>query len=442
MKQIITAKLKLNTTPQQHILLRKTGLAYRDALNFASQYAFENNKMSNQQAIQRGTYQHMRAKFKIGAQMACSVCRQVGATYKGLWTKVKQNSALRKAGLTKKRYKGLDKAPKFVNPTLTYQLGHDYGFKTEQKVSILTLDGRLTLSYEGYKAHLELIKHGAAILGAKLWYNKPKKQFYLLVSLEIEVADPTPETHKNVVGVDVGLRYLAVTTDTTNHTRFFSGKTVRHRANHYARLTKKLQQKGTRSARRKLVAISGRERRFKLDANHCISKQIVAKYPNSIIGLEELTNIRDRTKGKRKIGKRASKKQRRANRITSKWSFGELHRLIAYKATLAGSMAIKVEANYTSQGCPKCGYTSKDNRPAKGLLFICQVCQHNLHADLVGARNISLRTLFIRQDWINTGQLSVALDVSNNEAKAARLQKYAELRWSSDTSPAREERGY
>jgi IS605 OrfB family transposase len=432
-KQIITAKLKLNPTSHQHALLRKTSLAYRDALNFASWYAFEHNKLSNQQAIQRGTYQDMRQKFKLGAQMACSVCRQVGATYKGLWTKVKQNAALRKAGVTIKRYKGLDKAAKFVNPTLTYQLGHDYGFKTNQCLSLLTLAGRVEMGYEGYHKHLELIRGGSTIGGAKLWYNKPKKQFYLLVSLEIEVIEPTPETHKQVVGVDVGLRYLAVTTDTRDHTQFFSGKAVRHQANHLARLRNKLQRKGTRAAKRKLVTISGRERRLKLDANHCISKKIVSSFPASIIGLEELTNIRQRTK--RHSGKKASSKQRRSNRITSKWSFAELQGLISYKAALVGSLAIKVEASYTSQSCPKCGYTSRDNRPQKGLLFVCQVCQHSLHADLVGARNISLRTLLIRQDWVNTGLLSVAPKVSDGEAKAALLQKYAELRWSPVTSP-------
>src|SRR5947209_15338285 len=51
------------------------------------------------------------------------------------------------------------------------------------------------------------------------------------------------------------------------------------------------------------------------------------------------------------------------------------------------------------------------------------------------SRNITLRTLLIRQDWIGTGVLSVRPDVSSEEAKAARLARYAELRWSSDTSP-------
>ena len=48
--------------------------------------------------------------------MACNVPRQVGATYKVLWRSVKQNAALRAAGKTKKRYKGLDTPPKYVSP--------------------------------------------------------------------------------------------------------------------------------------------------------------------------------------------------------------------------------------------------------------------------------------------------------------------------------------
>ena len=108
---------------------------------------------------------------------------------------------------------------------------------------------------------------------------------------------------------------------------------------------------------------------------------------------------------------------------------------IAYKALLAGSMAVKVDAYHTSQACPRCGYASPDNRPKNGLLFWCQSCHYRLHADLVGVRNIALRTLVSRQDWLTTGVLSVRPDVASDEAKAARRQRYAELRWSLATSP-------
>lgn len=264
----------------------------------------------------------------------------------------------------------------------------------------------------------------------------------MLVSLEVEADDPTPEIHKQVVGVDVGLRYLAVTSTTKGACTFYSGKKIRAKANHYARLRKRLQKKGTRSATRRLVQISGRERRLKQDANHVVSKRIVTQYPNSLIGLENLTDIRERTKRRthkrKKSGKgteRVSPKARKANATYSKWSFAELHAMIDYKAMLNKSMAIKVDAHYTSQACPMCGHTCPENRPKKGLLFVCQNCQYTLHADLIGARNLTMRTLLIRQDWIGTGHLSIAPDVSDAEAKAARLLRYAELRWSPDTSP-------
>src|SRR5207249_9154115 len=137
--------------------LRQTQLAYRDALNYVSQYAFEHGKMSNKVGLQDGTYTELRARYKIPAQMACSIPRQVGATYKTLWTKVKQNAAHRKAGIAKKRYKGLDQAPSYVSPTLTYQYKKDYSFQPDQRLSILTLDGRVIVSYTGYEKHVALI---------------------------------------------------------------------------------------------------------------------------------------------------------------------------------------------------------------------------------------------------------------------------------------------
>jgi putative transposase len=433
MKTVISAQLKLHTIPEQFAQLRATSLAYRDACNFVSKYAFEHGKMSNKVSLQDGTYDDLRARFHLPSQMACSVPRQVGATYKGLWTKVKQNAEHRKNGRTKKRYKGLDQAPKYLSPTVTYQYKKDYSFKTDARVSVLTLDGRVVVPYTGYDKHVELINRGAEIGAAKLWYDKAKKQFSLLVSLEIETPDPDPEHQTGCAGVDVGIRYLAVASNTRGKHTFHSGKAVVAKANHYARLRKRLQKKDTRSATRRLVVISRRERRLKADANHVVSKSIVTQYPNHLIGLEYLTEIRERTKHKK--GKKASKKQRKANAMYSKWSFAELQSMIAYKAQWSGSLAIKVDANYTSKACPMCGHTCDENRPNKGLLFICQKCHYTLHADLVGARNVTMRTLLIRQDWMSTGTLSECPDVSDKEAKAARLKRFAELRWSLDASP-------
>jgi transposase len=357
----------------------------------------------------------------------------------------------RRQKITRKRFKGLDKPPMYRSPTVQYTYERDYTFQCDSRISVGTLGGRISVPYQGYDKHIALIQHGATIGDAKLWYDQQKKTFYLLVSLSIDVSEPADEQFKEVVGVDVGIRYLAVTSTETGNASFHPGKRTRHKANHYARLRKRLQHKGTRGAKRRLRRIEQRERRLKAQANHCIAKQIITQHPHALIGLERLTDIRERTKRKKRKRKKNGKgtepvspKARKANRVYSQWSFAELQALISYKAALAGSLALKVDADYTSQTCPCCGYTSEQNRPRKGLLFVCQNPQcvyrlrtgrpYTLHADLIGARNVTMRTLLVRQDWIRTGCLSLIPDASDKEAKAARLSRYAELRWSPDVN--------
>jgi putative transposase len=160
-------------------------------------------------------YAELRARYGLPSQLACSVERQVAATYKGLWTKLKKNAEHRRAKITKKRFKGLDQPPRYSSPTVQYTYERDYTFQRDQQVSIGTLNGRISVSYQGYDRHLALIRQGATIGDAKLWYDRPKKRFYLLVSLTITSADPTPAQLSSVVGVDVGIRYLAVTSTST-----------------------------------------------------------------------------------------------------------------------------------------------------------------------------------------------------------------------------------
>jgi hypothetical protein len=52
-------------------------------------------------------------------------------------------------------------------------------------VSVMTLEGRIVIPYQGYNKHLELIKKGADIAGARIWYCKSSKIYYLLIGLEV-----------------------------------------------------------------------------------------------------------------------------------------------------------------------------------------------------------------------------------------------------------------
>lgn len=433
-KATLTAKLKLILTPEQKAALDQTALAYRDGLNYASEVAFEHGKTTNQAKLHKLVYPTLRERYGLHSQMGCSVSRTVTATYKTQWTKVKQAKAAKDAGRKVRRHKGLDHAPRFVSRTLTYVYGKDMTFKTGQRVSIGTLEGRIVVPYEGYVKHLAWIEAGAEVGESKLYYQKSRKQYYLLVSLEVDLGDTKPDQYAQAVGVDVGQRYLMTASNSAGQALFVSGKQVRQRKDHYARVRRGLQQKGTRSAKRRLMALEGRERRFTADVNHCVSKRVLDRFPQSVVGIEALEHIRDRTE--RRSSAKASRKQKRANRRRSQWSFAELHAMLGYKAPLYGSKLVKVDADYTSQQCLKCGHTSRANRPKAGLMFDCEGCAYKLHADLIGSRNVCMRTLLVWQDWISTGRLSDAPDVSSDEAKAERLQRFSELRWSLDTSPA------
>jgi IS605 OrfB family transposase len=416
----------------------------------------------------------------------------VAATYKGLWTNVRQNVAHRARGFTKKRYQGLDRAPKFVAMTTTFSYGYDSRFKTAQHVALTTLDGRLVLPYQGYTPHIAYIQAGRHVaqeqkacrrqaspptkeqdladqerpldqallaplalpweekrtepteeelppvsLGGdlppgvtcgatKLWRDPRTKQWYLIVTLSIPLPAVRDPDLRCVKGLDLGTRYLAVSTTADQQTQLLAGRAAVHQGEAFQRVRKRLQGKGTRSATARLRQFALRERRFKASTNHRVANCLVA--PATLLGLEDLTHIRERTK-------RAGKRQRRKY---AQWAFAEVGAFIASKAALAGSVVVKVDADDTSQPCPTCGYRAKKNRLRTGLRFRCTTpegCRCAWHADLVGARQVCLRTRAVRQDWAATGQLSPAPDVSSDEAKAARLQRYAELRWRTDTSP-------
>ena len=413
--QIITMKLKLEHNRDQADRLASLCRDYKDALNFASQKAFELKKTSSASIIQKATYELIREKWNgIPSTMVCGIAKQVGSTYKTLWTRAKQHKSHKAKGWTKKRYKGLDKAPKFGALTSTLYYGKDFSWSKDQMVSVATLEGRIKLKYHGWKQHLEYIKSGASCGASKLWYDKTSKQWYLLVSIEIQKEDIDPSTIAIIKGVDVGQRELAVSSTNTGKVKFFHGGAVKQKCRVFSKVRSDLQEKGTRSANRVLTRLASRERRFRTDVNHKISHGLMES--NIIIGMENLKDIRVRTMSRRKRGKFASDKQRQANKESSSWSYGELQTFVGYKVFFHDSLMFKIDPYNTSKRCNKCGHVSDNNRPNGSLIFRCEACHHTIHSDLNAGNNIKDKTIVMRHDLIAMGQLSSAPQVSNDDS--------------------------
>lgn len=204
-----------------------------------------------------------------------------------------------------------------------------------------------------------------------LVYHRGK--WYLLATCEID--EPTPAEVDRWLGVDRGVNNLAADSDG----EIYQGDLVEARRAWITRRRQELQSHSTKSARRRLRKLAGKQDRFQRHVNHCISKQLVlkAKRTKQGIALEDLTGINLRTRV------RHEDRARRGN-----WSFDQLGHFIAYKARLYGVKVVYVDPHYTSQRCAFCGHTEQANRVAQDT-FLCRSCGFTYHADLNAAINIS-----------------------------------------------------
>jgi IS605 OrfB family transposase len=199
------------------------------------------------------------------------------------------------------------------------------------------------------------------------------KRGRIFIDIIVDVVFQKKRVIKKIIGVDRGVYNPAVTSDNT----FFNSRKLREIKGRFKYLKGCLQRAGTRSSKRHLKKLAGRERRFVVDVNHCISKTIVNKDCDAI-ALEQLRMENMKRKGK------TSKKVRR---LIGNWSAKQLLGFIEYKAEMIGKTIILVNSHYTSQACNRCGDIRRANR--KGKLFKCCVCGYSLHADLNASRNIA-----------------------------------------------------
>nr|WP_241519627.1 transposase [Bifidobacterium callitrichidarum] len=193
---------------------------------------------------------------------------------------------------------------------------------------------------------------------------------------------PDQQTPRNIMGVDLGMRFLAVSYDSYGVTRFFNGKEVIQKRAQYQALRTSLQKRGTRSARKRLNAIGHRENRWMRDLNHQVAKALVnqCKQPTLIV-LEDLTGIRETTERVRK--------SRRYVQVS--WAFHQLRQLIEYKARLNGHTVVLIDPAYTSQACPICGQVRKANRKKTRHEYVCANCGYQSNDDRIAAMNIRQR---------------------------------------------------
>lgn len=393
-----TMKLQICTDDNTNILFDELTKRYSSACNEISQYVFDNDFILNYMQLQEQLYYEIREKYNLKSQMTISALKTVTARYKAVKEQLVQNPYKYKNENDNYQYinktlEWLQKPVYFKRPQADLVRNRDYSFvENGTKLSVNTLRKRICVSFikpEYFNPYFD----GSWSFGtAKLVFLKGKWYLHILMTKEIgNTFDSSKPSH--VVGIDRGLRFLASTYDEKGHCSFFDGKEILRKRNKFAVIRAQLQAKGTKSAKRKLKALLGRENRWMSDVNHQLSKALVDYYgANTLFVMEDLAGVSFDEMNLSNRGKQQH------NQIRS-WTFYQLEQMLIYKAAEVGSFVIKVPANYTSQRCPKCGRIHKENRNHKTHEYICDACGYCSNDDRIGAINLyELGTMYVSGD--------------------------------------------
>ena len=353
-----TMKLHLHTDKDTDQLFKELTERYASACNMISKYVFDHGFVLNFIKLQESLYQTVRKDYGLKSQMSISCFKTVTARYKTVQEQLKQKPFKYQNTNGKWRYirrtlEWLWKPVYFKRPQADLVRNRDYSF-VKDGLSLNTLQHRVVVGFdvpEYFKSYFDgTWKFGTGKLVSL------NGDWYFHIPMTKAVSDTfDPSMPKHVVGIDRGLRFVAVTYDEKHKTRFYDGKTLMAKRDTFAAVRAQLQSKGTKSAKRVLKRLSGRENRWMADVNHQLSKTLIRTYgKDTLFVLEDLKGVSFAEENNH------TSKQQRSH--LHRWTFYQFEQFLKYKAKENGSDVIKVNAAYTSQRCPRCGRIHKENR--------------------------------------------------------------------------------
>lgn len=337
----LTLKIKLLPTKEQADLLIKTIKEANAACNTISETAWQ-LKVFNQFKLHKEVYHTLKNTSNLSAQVLIRCISKVTDAYK----------LDRK---TKRIFKPLGSIT-YDSRILTYK---------QNTASIWSVGGRLKIPFVCHNPnYLPYIKGEADLV-----FNKGK--FYLFQT--VDIPDTDIKDVEEFIGCDFGQTKICTLSDGTN----YDSEQLKKVRKKYSKVRASVQAKGTKSSRRLLKRLSGRERRFVSINNHTIAKQIVqkAKSENKGIAIEDLSGIRKTAKTKSKVHKTE----------LNRWSFYQLRQFLTYKARMQGVKLFVIPPAYTSQMCSCCLHIGERN----GKHFSCKNCGNIMDADYNAAKNIA-----------------------------------------------------
>ena len=399
----MTKTMKLHIHPDEAgvALLKELTVKYSCACNYVSEYVFDHGFILNFMELQKALYNDVRRECGLKSQFTISSLKTVTARYKTIRTQLAKKPYKYQNGngdwqFIPRTLEWLTKPVSFRRPQADLVRGRDYSFVNgasgEKLLSLNTLGGRIKVTFDIPDCFEEYFDGSWSFGTGKIVSFLGEWYFHIPVTKTTD-EELTPDNVKHVVGLDRGLRFIVTGYDEGGNTTFISGKDVMAKRDRFQKVRDELQAKGTKSAKRALKRISGRENRWISDVNHQISKTLVDRYGSgTLFAVEDLAGV---SFSEENLSNR-TKKQRKDLRT---WSFYQLEQFLTYKAEAVGSEVLEVKPDYTSQRCPKCGRILKANRHHEIHEYICDCCGYRSNDDRVGAMNIQLLgTMYLSRD--------------------------------------------
>lgn len=201
----------------------------------------------------------------------------------------------------------------------------------------------------------------------------PCGQYYLSILIDGDLKH-VPQS-QNTVGIDLGIKVFITTSEGETFENKHFKKSVTDRLK---KLQKQLsrKQKGSNNrnkARLKLAKLNKKINDSKFNYLHEVTNTLINE--NQVICIEDL-NVKGMVKN-----------HRLAESI-SEMNFGELIRMLEYKASWHGRVVVKVGRFYpSSKTCNHCGYIKKDLK-LSDRRWVCPVCGEVIDRDYNAACNI------------------------------------------------------
>lgn len=197
----------------------------------------------------------------------------------------------------------------------------------DTKIAITTANKRKVFEIQTYSKLSELM--------GEFDYKDPlvfERDGELFISLTFDIAPPELKKQKLALGVDLGIRVSAACSDG----RLIVDKKFNKEKRELRYLKRKLQSKGTDSAKRKLKKLSRKEFNKNKNQAHLISNEILKTDADTIV-IEDLKGIKTK------------KHKYQKNNAISQVPFYKLREILSYKARNQGKTCVVVKPHYTSQ---------------------------------------------------------------------------------------------